>query len=511
MRLPLPKPRLPAGQVAAHDQGGRLNFGNWLVMCAAGLCILVLTAVFRQAPAEAGWYVAHVIPGVAVAAFSTASIGRRVGGAFVVSYAAFLPIATLAVGYGLINPWNDGTRISLFTDSPNLLAADIVAVTLAAMALHPRRAWKWWLPVVLLAVFFTGSRTALLALAAAGATWMVISASTTRSLLRRLGGVLPILLIFTCAIVQESAIYSSPNLLSISSTFVDRSWRHHDAAQVLVKRKAETGPLAGTRAELIEAVLHGHATMLTQRIAVSVTGTPYVASVFLRADYPVDIVLSTHLSRTTCHVSASWQRCVTPPGHGDGINEVQFRLEATAPASTITFYASAPQLEIGTSPTAYTERGRMLFPSVLIERYRATPWDRAPLDRWQLTASRLEEFVRRPWLGSGHRQTGGNRIGVEDASPKRNAVAGHAHNLLVELLARDGMVGLVGWLILSVPVAFAGFRAVPTAVAPFLVGLVILNSLDMTLFHSGSYFASAFIAGAICIRSGRTDRLAGPI
>ena len=72
----------------------------------------------------------------------------------------------------------------------------------------------------------------------------------------------------------------------------------------------------------------------------------------------------------------------------------------------------------------------------------------------------------------------------------------HAHNLVLDRLVRDGAVGLVAWAAVALPLLAASMCRSPRKLLPWLTALIVLNTLDVSLLHSGSYFSALIVAGS---------------
>ena len=469
---------------------------RWLSLCALSLGLLILSALLRGAREDIGWYLWHVLPGVAVVAFCATALGRLVGTVSLLAYAALLPMLTLLVGVDVINPWSDGVRLQLFADNPNLLGADLVIVTLAAMLVLPRLPWGPWVPLAALAVVFTGSRTALLAIGTASAVWLISPLVGWRSRFALLGGAVLVASLLSFASVQHRLEDASSNLLRVSTTFSDPVWNDRYAASFSVERGAARGPTGRARADRLTASTTDQVLTLVQSGERSVEGAPYVASVYLRSDSPQRVVLSSHLSRTTCEVNEEWRRCTTPAGYGDGRLMAQFRFEVHDAGDGYDLFAFGPQLERSTEPSAYSPKGVAPISRRLMDRFLSTGFADWRTDaRWTAMADTWSTFITTPWLGAGQSRLASHSLTA--GSPASVSPADHGHNLLLHRLASDGVLGALAWVLLVVPLMHTVLAHGRRPVLPWFVGILVLNLFDMTLFHSGSYFASAVALGVV--------------
>ena len=483
-----------------RDQGARsrtwLTLPRWLALCALGLGFLILTALLRGTPEDIGWYLWHVVPGVAVVVFCATALGRRVGTTVLLAYAAVLPTLTLLVGFGLVDPWADGVRVQLFTDNPNLLGADLVAVTLTAMVVRPRLPWALWLPLVAMAVVLTGSRTGLFALGLASSIWLLSPWLLWRSRMVILGGAVVVAMLLVFASSQYRLEDASANLLRVSTTFSDSLWNDRFAASFNVERGATRGPVARSTADRLTASTTDHVLTVYQSGERAVDGGAYVASVYLRSETPQRVVLSSHLSRTTCEVHDVWQRCFTPPGVGDGRLMAQFRLEVQSAGDGYDLFAFGPQLERSHSPTAYSPTGVAPLPRQVIDRFVVPNRDQLQPDpRWSAMTDAYAVFLMSPLAGVGQARLASLFSNDNGGTPI--SAAHHAHNLVLHRLAADGLFGALAWLLLVGSLTLALVVHTRWLGVPWLTGIVVLNLVDMTLFHSGSYFAAAIVCGVV--------------
>lgn len=464
----------------------------WFALMALGLAILIVVALLRGDPQDVPWYLAHVLPLMAVMAVAATPWGGRVTTTVLAAYAIGLPALAWLVGFGPFDPWDEPARLQLFTENPNLLGADLVAVFWAAALVRPKGPWMWLLPVVAVAVVLTGSRTALLALAAGIAAWLLIPSTSVRVRTGLVGVGLLVGGFVTFANHQVRQEAAGANLLPQSTTFDDRAWTVYPHSVVEVVPDAAAGPWPGTRADRIVARSGESRLTLYQGFGRSVEDTEYVASVYLRADVPQTVVLSNHLARTPCEVTTEWTRCVTPVGVGNGRSATQFRFEAVESGESFDVFAFGPQYEIGAAPTAYEPRGGTLLPSVVAQRFTAPV---ATLDTTFVTRT---ETWRMGWSAATSGSWLGKGVGwAADVEPPRGGLPlAHAHNLGLERLAADGVVGALGWLVVAIAIVGPAFGALGWRAAPWLLALITLNTWDATWFHSGSYFSTAIVVGA---------------
>lgn len=462
--------------------------GRFVLVGGSALVLFTTLAIVRGTPEDITWYLAHVGGFIALSLVASTRLGSRVAGTALIAYAIALPTLTLLVGFTPLDPWNDPVRLQLFTDNPNLLAADLVAVFVAASVLRPRWTWALWLVAVAVAVVLTGSRTALLALAAAVAVWVLLPRVRLVERATLVGSVGLAGIFIGAAMWQVQREAQLPNLIRVSTTFDTRDWTTYGDSLVEVTPRVAEGPWPGTRADRVRAETTSSRLTLYQSLGRSVTGTTYVASVYLRADAPQTVVLSNHLARVRCEVTSTWTRCVTPPGEGNDRSAIQFRFEVQEPGDVFDVYAFGPQYEVGTEATAYQPRTGGIVPRVVINRFGNQSLSSLDgLIREAQNAAAVAAASAAPLTGAG--------IAWTDRSDTANGQITHAHNVALERLAADGVFGTAVWVALLGSVAVLLLRAFGARAVSIAIAVAMLNTFDYTLLHSGTFFAGAALAG----------------
>lgn len=473
---------------------GRNPLARWVTTALIGLGVLVLASLLRGSPHDAGWYIVHVAYGIAVVAFCSTHLGQRITRTVLVAYGLTLTSLTTLAGTNLWNPWEQVGRIALFMENPNLLAADSVVVLLAASVVQPRGPWYLVFPIAAFALVFTGSRTALLALALAWATWSVVAGVSRKTRARAVlvagvaGGM------GSLVMLQVAAETTSPNILFTSTTFAHARWDDRFAEDVRIEATTEPAPVPGARVDRIVGTTHDSRLVLFQSVEVSRPGEPYTASIYLRSALPQTVVLSTQLTRTECDVTSTWTRCVSGPGIGDGYAAAQLRLEVLQAGDRLDVFASGPQLERSNAVSAYAPKGRALLPVHIAGRFSpAELLESRPSARRAATRNALVVVEARPWLGVGIGQI--NTAARALDSERASSATQHTHNLLLHRLAEDGAIGIAGWVLILASAIAVAWQAYRWDIAPWLLALIVLNTPDMTFFHSGSFFASSAVIG----------------
>lgn len=119
----------------------------------------------------------------------------------------------------------------------------------------------------------------------------------------------------------------------------------------------------------------------------------------------------------------------------------------------------------------------------------------APKDSWVTGVSRLqtvriafEGFLASPWVGVGHAA-----FALSDL--QNPSVHSHAHNLLAQTLHDRGVVGLFGLSLVLVPVFYRASRTVGGLT--IVVGLLVLNLFDLTLWNGAAMLPALVALGSI--------------
>lgn len=452
------------------------------IAVAAGWALLSTSALAAGDPAGVGR--AAVAAAMALAAVSAVRWRplRRVLAAALAACAVGLVAATIVAG-SVPAASDTATRVALFTGNPNDLGAALVASVVAwAIAAGRWRWWAWLWPLAGLAVVYTGSRTSGGALAAAFTVWAVLL------LARRRTRSAVVLVAATAALAglalawQYGVVQRTPNLLGAPNDLAGHDWRHQLAASVEVVDRAAPGPFAGTSAQrLVARARAGERPLVFQSVARSAAGAPYVASLYLRAEIPQRLELSTHLSSTTCEVATEWRRCVTPPGIGDDDLMAQFHVLAAEPGGRVDVLVYGAQYEIGIEATPFRGGRPDWIPQSIVRRFdlrRLTP---VPADRVAIWRAGLEIARDHPWFGVGLPASQAALLAHTRTLVPPGVT--YAHNLFVHLLLVHGVVGLVGAVLIGSALVVAAGRANWGRIAPLLIALAMLNTWDLTLFE----------------------------
>jgi hypothetical protein len=471
-----------------------------VALAAAGAWVLLaLAALAADDPVGAMRSAGGLLLVVAAVALANWPPARRASAPILAVYALGLTAATLLAGSSWIGA-GDGGRVQVLTGNPNVLAAALVTAFTAWAAVAPGRRLVWWAwPIVGLAVLHTGSRTAGAALLAAGALWLVVEAVRGRS--RLAPAPLLVLAVLAVAAVawQRGVVELTPNLLAAPSDFADPAWRLDLAEHAVVRAEGAPGPLPGTTAQrLLAQARPGGTFLIHQSIGRSEEGVPYVASIYLRADEPQRVVLTSHLSRVTCEVAPQWNRCVTPVGYGNDRSQRQLHLRAEVRAGSVDVELFGAQYERGVGATPFRDARPAWVPQSMVNRFDLRRITFLPRNRVAPWTAGLAIAREHPYFGAGLEAS--RSAMLERTSATLSQPVDYAHNLLVQLLAVHGLVGFAGALLITGALLSALPRKGWRRLAPLLVALLLLNTWDVTLLEPAVYpaalLATAYWAGA---------------
>jgi hypothetical protein len=485
----------------------RLHPMTWAGAASVGAVLLVGTAWANGGTTAIPWYLAVVGSGVAIVLASRLTWFRTVTRGALVAYAVAVPIVVIVAGAAADA---NTPRIALHTDNPNLLAADIVTVVMALLVvMRPRRSSVLLLALALVAVLYTGSRTGMVALALGSLGWFLRRDLGGR--VRAAGvGMLAVFGLFLGLMLWQIGRYdASPNILWVSTSMAHPAWDTSFAEEVIVDARVERGPFLGTRADRVRATSGDHPLVIYQPVERSIGGQPYVASVYLRADEPQTVVLSFQLALVTCQVGPAWSRCVTPSAPGNDHASAQLRLETAQPRGSFDVFVYGPQFERSDVVGPYAPKRPPFVPASVLRRFGLDILSSdEPAVRWIAADRAWQAFRSSPWVGLGVDRW--RAVIQSDLGGDATVALGHAHNLVLERLATEGIVGLVGWLLVYGAAISAALGRGRGAVLPLVLALVALNLTDMTLFHQGSFIATWMAVGIVWSDAGPTDAAAGP-
>lgn len=459
---------------------------SWLPFAASALAILVGIGLAHREPASVAWYAGQVLVGLAMGVMVATPAGRRVGWVALGVYLPVLVGLTVLAGVGLIDdPAAEGARVTLLSGHPNVLAASLVVMTATGLAARQSGRWAALAPLVAVAVLFTGSRAGLAALAIAMAVWALRPGVGPRRRFAMLAAMAAVATIASAAVVLADREDASPNLLRTTVDLTGTRWTPGPGVTVEARPRAIAAPLEGARAPFLVTPSVDAPSLLRQDgIGRSQAGAPYVASVYLRAETPTRVFLGNNLASRTCDVGPEWTRCTTPAGVGNGTTYVQFRLELRAPAPAVPVWVFGPQIERAAEPGPYAPKGAAPIPEALLERLSPAAIAGGDPHRAAVWRLAFDAFRAAPWIGIGR----DGILGLLRGAPAELGVGhlAHTHNLLLERLLAEGMLGTLAWALLLAPAIVGAWRRRRWAIAPLLAALAVLNMPDRTFFELGS-------------------------
>lgn len=472
-----------------------------LPMLAATLASVVLAAL-RHEPALLGRYLALIVlAGCAVAIGLHSQRAPRTA-----ALAVSATVVTVLLSVLLSFRWPPGSRPSSWVGGPNETGA-VIAVLMMLGAIYGARLPSWGIYLVgIIAVFATGSRTALLA---------VLSGILVRGLRDRrhtglaVFGIVAALAVGLLCELQSSVVRETHNLLVFSDNIASPVWYKGYDKKLDVRPAIVAGPFGESGAQWIRGQTDLQSKypriLITQGIGVSRLGEKYIASVYLRATEPAVLWVGSNLTSAPCHVESAWTRCTTPPRTGDGTTSVAFQLQTDRPGEAFDFEIWGAQLETGEVPTT-AEPTQSNLAELLSYYYpkRLNPLLATPasglLSRYEIWKQSAKLFREAPLAGLGEDRL---RALLRKFTESRNLpAANHAHNEVLQLAAADGVLGLLIWTIVAL-----GFGGQLTAMGrieflPVIVVVGVLNAFDATFFTTVEFATFWFAMGTSIGRHG---------
>ena len=381
-------------------------------------------------------------------------------------------------------------RIQLFYGNPNLLAASLCMLALIVLSLSRSRSHLLVLPLSFMALFTTGSRIGLTAFALAFLVWLVVAASSRRRhLLVSLlicGLIATISWLGRAYIVPIDNMINSQNILKDSSDLSARFWLEYARNRSLqIDSDIGDAPDDRSKSDRLRVQAGENATLvLYQNVETARLDTPYIGSVYLRADAPQDVVLSTNLKKVTCRVTQVWQRCVTPVGLGNGKGGVQLRLETATKGASLNVYVWGAQLERDTTVTELAPKFSIPTRYYMLKRFSIGNLASDTVSvagRYQAISTAWQVFLKNPLLGVGDAAL---RISLTQTVIPLS----HAHNLFVQQLASTGVLGLLALFTPLVGVLVILWRERWRVLLPLVIALAALNLTDISYFSAGVYY-----------------------
>lgn len=291
----------------------------------------------------------------------------------------------------------------------------------------------------------------------------------------------------------------TPNLLAAPSDLTHSAWRALGASVEIIE-DGFPGPFEGTTAQrLVGSATPSGRGILVQSIGRSEAGVAYVASVYLRADVPQTVRLTSHLANVTCEVGPAWQRCVTPVGYGDDHRQRQLHLQAAERGGRIDAHVFGAQYERGEEATLFLDLRPAWVPQTMVNRFDLRRVTFLPRDRVAISRAGLDIARESPWFGVG---LGASAETLRERT--RTVLSGdgvtYAHNLFVQLLVVHGVIGLIGALVFTGTLLSNISGAGWARLAPLLLASALLNTWDLPLFEPPVFVPAVL---ALAIWSGR--------
>jgi O-antigen ligase len=410
----------------------------------------------------------------------------------ITSYYFFISLLTILVGVGWLDwEYEQDYRIQLFYLNPNLLGASISLLATITLLLEKNLSQLFTLLFAVLAILQTGSRTALLVFIISVVIWVIFNRGARIQTILTLG--LIVLVPFALGLFSKNYVASvehmtnSQNLLKDSNNFLATYWLPYIYAHnVIVSSKVTKAPIADYRADRITAQSGDKTTLLIyQNFGVGEVDKPYIGSIYLRADTPQKIVLSTNLSQVSCDVSSEWQRCMTSPGYVRERTGVQLRLEAGQYNQAVDIYVWGAQLEIGEHVSDLAIKYQ---PPALYFIFKRLEWGGVGFGvdnaRSQSMQKAWAYFLTSPIIGVGNRNLNFDISRADETTLRLE----HSHNLYLQLLASKGILGLLAGILPIFGILTFTWKTNYPTVLPLLVSVILLNLFDFTYYSAGIYY-----------------------
>lgn len=460
-------------------------------------CLFVATLLLSSRNWEYALWLAMVIVGATTLfCLGALMIGpvRRIFSITIVLYSIILSLAVFNEAIISTSPLAFTYRAVLWFGNPNLLGAALTMSLAAVVSLKLRQRWVTWIVVgtSLLAVIFTGSRTALLAGVAVIISGAIESAHIRfRSrvwipslVLIGLAGALLALSIGGVISALPRADESTPD--NLQSAY----WSRHLAKELQIEVLAEGGPYAGGIVSRIRAVSNDTdfpGLIMFYSLEAVPAGQAYTASVYLRSSGTDSIILSTNYVSANCEIEAVWSRCVVTGTVSNARTHVQLQLRTRNPGEYVSFDLWGPQLEPGLTPTFVERASRhpivnALSNSGLAQRYLYLPGSAPPTqdDRFRAMQGAWDQFLANPIFGNPSAES----IVIQNGAYHLS----HAHNWILEHLRRGGITSLAVILLAFLNLCRWALLKQPLNAMPLIIAALILNSLDYTFYNAGGFY-----------------------
>lgn len=423
------------------------------------------------------------------------------------TYSLLMSFASISEGVIRLRHFST-ERVALATGNPNLLAASLAVAGVAAGTLTRGPLRHLIFLLTMTAIAFTGSRTAVLAVTIAAVAVVGLRGDKLRWGPIAAVGAAFSLIVGTALVTSKlmPAPTVSKNLLTSSAYLRHSSWstRHAESAAIEVVR--QKGPEIGGTVSRLQATSNPAGRyptiVLTNSIGPSTQSAPYIASAYFRASVPQQLRLSSNLASVVCDVTPAWQRCVTPVSYGDGNTTAQFQIRTMEPGNSIDIQIWGAQLEFGLRPSAVEHTGlpaiAYYWRSALSPRLDPSAWLQSASLQMKgpafVSAWRL--FLSNPVNGVGREESAQAFRALTQGDMQSN----HAHNLILQLLAESGVLGLASWATLFLGFISSTWKSSRRDLTPLLLVVATLNMTDFTFYFSGSYYAMWFAIAVLAFQ-----------
>lgn len=476
--------------------------------------VLALFAARTNTAAYLSWFAPALAAAGVLVTLSAVSRGwlRFVLGALPVGFSLYLSLATIRATVAVFSPLQLRFRVSIWLENPNLLGAALVLAAIGSATIVKNDWVKFALiGLALIAVIATGSRTALVALLVASLINVVLSGIEAPIFAKWF-----VTATIVCITVGVFLLLwllppnSSRNLIIASDDLTHPRWSTHYAQEISVERLAVPGPFTGGAVHHIVARSdpgQTHGLVIHQTHGVAPEGYQFVASIYVRADTPQKVVISSNYTASVCSVDTKWTRCIAPPAVGNGHGSIQLQLRTLTPGAEIDIHVWGPQIEEGTEPTIVDHKHATLASELRDSRLLSRLNLRRVLedgDSDRLEAMRIawQAFRAHPWTGVGYgRIASWHSQATTGVGTERPRPFTHSHNLALQHLAENGILGLLAFLVPFTGTIVLAFVSSGTRTLPLVSAVIILNTTDFTFYNFGSFYVYWLCLGLLIVGS----------